>query len=95
MNSSVHTGLVGTPNDVQLARVLDILDIHDCVTLVSGRTISRRLKSLIDSYGFNHVVKKGLPDVDSVWVFDNPDVDLLLAADRKAIPIYSSRSLAA
>lgn len=95
MSSSVFTGLVGTPNDVQLAKVLDVLDIHDCVTLVSGRTISRRLRNLIESYGFRHVVQKELSGVDSVWVFDDPDVSMLLAADQKAIPIYSSSALMA
>ncbi len=93
MSSSVFTGLVGTPSDVQLAKVLEVLDIHDCVTFVSGRVINRRLRSLIESYGFRHVVHKELPDVDSVWVFDDPDINVLLAADRKSIPIYSSRSL--
>lgn len=95
MSSSVSTGLVGTPSDIQLAKVLDVLDIYDCVTLVSGRVISRKLRSLIESYGFRLVVRKELSGVDSVWVFDDPDVNDLLNADRNSIPIYSSSSLLA
>ena len=91
--SPVFAGMVGKPNAEQLTKVLDVLDTHDSVILVSGKTISRSLMSLINSYGFLYEVRKDLSNIDSLYVFDDPDMDVLLSADAKQIPIYASQQM--
>ncbi len=91
-----YAGFVGKPTGKQLYDLLELLTIEDNVILVSAKALPLQLEKLVIRAGLGISIKEDLINhIDSLYVFNNPNIDDLLAADKKNIPIYDSKILCA
>lgn len=92
-----YAGFVGTPTGRQLYELLELLTNEENLIIVTRKQLPKPLTRLVLGAGSKiNVVSSNLIDqIDSLFVFKDPDIADLLEADSRKIPIYDSNVLCA